>query len=160
MPEDAKKPTAPSGAQPGTFAEPFRDYNFKLLFTPTDIPEGHFTQCSGVGVRVDPISYREGGNAQIVHRLHGHVEYSPVTLRYGLTKSRELWEWMMTAVNGAVQRRTVHILMLNPQGAEEQLRWTLVDAWPTSWQGAPLDAMSNLVAIESLELVYEKLERQ
>jgi phage tail-like protein len=159
MPDAAKKPTAPSGAQPGNFAEPFRDYNFKLLFIP-DVPEGHFTQCSSIGVKVDSISYREGGNAQVVHRLPGNVQYSSVTLRYGLTQSRELWDWMMTAVNGAVQRRTVHIVMLNPQGAEEQLRWTLHDAWPSSWLGAPLDAMSSLVAIESLELVYETLERQ
>lgn len=159
MPDAAKKPTAPSGAQPGTFAEPFRDYNFKLLFVP-DVPEGHFTQCSSIGVKVDSILYREGGNAQVVHHLPGNVEYSSVTLRYGLTQSRDLWDWMVTAINGAVQRRTVHILMLNPQGAAEQLRWTLHEAWPTAWHGAPLDAMSSLVAIESLELVYEKLERQ
>ena len=158
MPDAAKKP-APSGAQPGVFAEPFRDYNFKLLFIP-DIPDGHFAQCSGIGVKVDSIPYREGGDHQVVHQLPGKVEYAPVTLRYGLTKSPELFKWVMTAVNGAVQRRTVHIVMLNPQGAEEQLRWTLHDAWPSAWHGSPLDAMSSLVAIESLELVYETLERQ
>ena len=158
MPDAAKKPNAPSGAQPGIFAEPFRDYNFKLLFVP-DVPEGHFTQCTLPRVDIGCISYREGGEHQVVHRLHGHVDYGSVILRYGLTKSRTMWEWLVTGFS-AVQRRTVHIVMLNPQGAEEQLRWTLYEAWPTSWQGAPLDAMSNLVAIESLELVYEKLERK
>jgi len=153
---DAPKP---SGATPGAFAEPFRDYNFKLMFIP-DVPEGHFTECSCIGVEVDAISYREGGNAQVVHRLAGHVSYTPVTLRYGLTQSKDLWDWMMTAVNGAVERRTVHIIMLGPDGADEKLRWTLHDAWPSKWNGAPLNAMSSLVAIESLELVYETLERQ
>jgi phage tail-like protein len=158
MPQAANN-SASSGAQPGTFAEPFRDYNFKLLFVP-DVAEGHFTQCTAPRVDVPSICYREGGEHQIVHRLYGHVEYASVTLRYGLTKSPSLWDWMQTGVLGAVQRKTVHIVMLNPQGSEEQVRWTLHDAWPTSWQGAPLDAMSNLVAIESLELVYERLERK
>jgi phage tail-like protein len=155
---DAKAPKA-SGAQPGTFAEPFRDYNFKLLFTP-DVPEGHFTQCSGIGIKIDAISYREWGLAQVVHQLPGKVEYSPVILRYGLTQSPELLNWVLTAVKGAVQRRTVHILVLAPDGIEEKLRWTLHDAWPSKWNGAPLDAVSSMVAIESLELVYETLERQ
>jgi len=78
MPAAEKAPKAQSGAQPGSFAEPFRDYNFKLLFIP-DVPEGHFTQCSNIGVKVDAISYREGGNNQVVHRLPGHVEYASVT---------------------------------------------------------------------------------
>ena len=155
----ADSPKPASGAQPGTFAEPFRDYNFKLLFIP-DVPEGHFTQCSSIGVKVDAISYREGGNSQVVHRLPGNVEYASVTLRYGLTQSRDLWDWMQKAVAGTVERRTVHIIMLGPEGIDEKMRWTLHDAWPCEWTGAPLDAMSSMVAIESLKLVYETLERQ
>jgi phage tail-like protein len=153
-----EKPKTQSGAQPGTFAEPFRDYNFKLLFIP-DVPQGHFAECSGIGVKVDAISYREGGNSQIVHRLPGKVEYASVTLRYGLTASRDLWDWMQKSVAGTVERRTVHIVMLGPEGVEEKLRWTLHDAWPSAWHGAPLDAMSSMVAIESLVLVYGTLER-
>jgi phage tail-like protein len=71
-----------------------------------------------------------------------------------------MWDWMQKAVSGSVERRTVHILMLDPEGINEKLRWTLHDAWPCAWHGAPLDAMSSLVAVESLELVYETLERQ
>lgn len=158
MPAAEKAPKPQSGAQPGTLADLFRDYNFKLLFTP-EVPEGHFTQCSGIGVKVDVISYREGGQSQVVHRLPGRVDYASVTLRYGLTKSADLWDWMQKSVSGSVDRRTVHIVVLGPEGVEEKVRWTLHEAWPFAWNGAPLDAMSNLVAIESLELVYETLER-
>jgi phage tail-like protein len=159
MPAAEKTPKAQSGAQPGTSAELFRDYNFKLLFVP-DFPEGHFTQCSSIGVKVDAISYREGGNNQVVRRLPGHVEYPSVTLRYGLTPNGDLWKWMQKTVSGTVERRTLHIVILGPEGIEEKVRWTLHEAWPCAWQGAPLDAMSSLIAIESLELVYETLECQ
>jgi len=158
MPAAEKAPKSQSGATPGTFADLFRDYNFKLLFTP-EIPEAHFTQCSSIGVKVDAISYREGGNNQVVHRLPGRVEYSSVTLRYGLTKSADLWNWMQKSVSGSVERRTVHIVVLGPEGVQEKVRWTLHEAWPNAWNGAPLDAMSSLIAIESLELVFETVER-
>jgi len=159
MPEAAQKPPKGQQGAQGSYTEPFRDYNFKLLFVP-EITAAYFTQCSGIGVKIDPILFREGGQAEVVHYLPGRVEYAPVTLRYGLTHSKELYEWMMTAVKGNIQRRTVHVLMLGPEGVEEKLRWTLHDAWPRLWHAAPLDAMSSLVAIESLELVYETLERQ
>jgi phage tail-like protein len=38
-------------------------------------------------------------------------------------------------------------------------RWNLVNAWCTQWRGAMLDAQSQEVAIESLTLVCETLDR-
>ena len=38
-------------------------------------------------------------------------------------------------------------------------QWDLVNAWPSSWQGAPLDALGNETAIESLTLVFETVRR-
>jgi phage tail-like protein len=139
------------------YVDPFRAYNFKLVIQ--GVTEGHFTQCSGLGVKVEAISYREAGNSQVVHRIPGRVSYSDVELRYGLTRSRELWDWLLTAVQGAVQRRNVSILMLDSEGVTEVLRWDLINAWPAEWAGAPLDAMSQMVAIERLTLVFEGLER-
>src|SRR5215217_5242750 len=83
------QPAATSGATPGVFKDPYGAYNFKLVIQ--GVTEGHFTQCTGLGVRVEAIKYREGGTSQVVHRLPGRVEYADVTLRYGLTASKELW---------------------------------------------------------------------
>ncbi len=41
----------------------------------------------------------------------------------------------------------------------EALRWNLIDAWPSEWQGASLDASGRELAIESMTLVFEGLER-
>ena len=138
-------------------ADPYRAYNFKLLIE--GVTEGHFTEVSGLGVRVEAIQYREAGNAQIVRRIPGQVTYGPVTLRYGLTNSRELWDWLLTAVQGRVERKNPSILMLDSEGVTEIMRWNLTNAWPSEWQGAPLDALSHEIAIESLTLVYESIER-
>ncbi|AIZ45116.1 phage tail protein [Deinococcus radiopugnans] len=137
--------------------DPFRSYNFKIVIQ--GVVEGHFTQCSGLGVRLGVIRYREGGNGQLTRALPGRVEYADVELKYGLTQSHELWDWLMSAVRGEVVRKNVSILMLDPQGTAEVMRWNLLNAWPSQWRGALLDAMSQDAALEHLTLVYDSLER-
>ena len=144
-------------AQTGVVLDPYRVYNFKLEIQ--GVTEGHFTECSGLGIRVDAIPYRQGGVSQVVHRLPGRVEYADITLRYGLTPSRDLWEWFMSAVRGKVERRNVSIVMLDSDGVTEVLRWNLVNAWVREWRGALLDALGREAAIESVTLVFETLER-
>jgi phage tail-like protein len=149
---------AAQSAQPGTWVDPYRAYNFKLLIN--SVTSGHFTEVSGLGVQVERISYREAGNNSIVRAIPGRVTYPPVVLRYGLTSSAELWDWLMTAVKGEVNRRNASIVMLDAAGSTEVLRWNLLNAWPQEWLGAPLDAMSRELAIETLVLAHEGLERE
>jgi phage tail-like protein len=148
---------AAAAATPGTVTDPYRNYNFKLEIQ--GVTQAHFTECSNIGVRVEAIAYRQGGIQQVVHRLPGRVEYADVTLRYGLTASTELWQWFQTAVTGNVQRRNVSIILLGSDGFTEAMRWNLVNVWPREWRGAPLDALGQEVAIETLTLVFETLER-
>jgi phage tail-like protein len=150
--------TATPAAQPGNWVDPLRAYNFKLLIN--NVTEGHFTSVAGLGVQVERIAYREGGNNSVVRAIPGRVTYAAVTLRYGLTASQELWNWLMTAVEGRVSRRNVSIVMLDASGSTEVLRWNLINAWPQEWFGAPLDAMSQELAIESLVLAHEGLQRE
>lgn len=144
-------------ADPAGTVDPYRAYNFKLEIQ--GVTEGHFTQCSGMGIKIDAIAYRQGGVGQVVHRLPGRVEYADIVLRYGLTSSTDLWQWFLSAVKGKVERRNVSIVLLDNDGATEVMRWNLVNAWVREWRGAMLDALSKEAAIESVTLVYETLER-
>jgi phage tail-like protein len=49
--------------------------------------------------------------------------------------------------------------MLDSTGQTEVMRWNLTNAWPARWRGAPLDALNREIAIETLTLVYETIER-
>ena len=159
MPDRAESPapTAQAGAQPGVVPEIYRAYNFKLIVQ--GVTEGHFTECTGLGMRVEVIRYREGGTSQVVHCIPGQVEYADISLRYGLTASRELFDWFMSAVNGRVERKNVSVVMLDTSGVSEVMRWDLFNAWPTEWRGAVLNAVDHEVAIETLTLVFETLQR-
>ncbi len=148
---------AQTGAHPGAFTDPYRAYNFKLVIQ--GVTEGHFTSCTGLGVKVQVIKYREGGTNQVVHCIPGQVDYADITLRYGLTSSHEVWDWLMAYVAGKVERKNVSILVLDSSGVSEVMRWDLINAWPSEWHGAALDALNHEIAIETLTLVYETLQR-
>jgi phage tail-like protein len=139
-------------------ANPYRTYNF-ILDLGADV-KCPFYECSGLGVKVKPIRYREGGKNQIVHVIPGRVEYADVTLRYGMLNSKEIWDWLMSAVEGKVTRKNVSIIFLDSDGTTEVVRWNLTNAWPNEWRGAPLDALGNEIAIETLTLVYEGITRE
>jgi phage tail-like protein len=150
--------TAVPAASPGNLVDPYRAYNFKLLIN--NVTEGHFTEVSGLGVKVETIAYREAGNHSVVRAIPGRVTYTPVTLRFGLTSSVDLWEWLMTAVEGKVNRRNISIVMLDSSGSAEALRWNLANAWPQEWYGSPLDAMSRELAVETLVLAHDGIQRE
>jgi phage tail-like protein len=140
-----------------TLVDPYRGFNFRLEIR--GVTQGHFVECSGLGVRIPPIRYREGGLGQVVRAIPGAVDYAEVTLRYGVTKTHELWDWLMLTVKGTVDRRSVHVIVLEPNGADEAFRWSLTNAWPSGWRGPLLDATGNEIAIEELTLAFEGLER-
>src|SRR5260221_11402698 len=114
---------AQSGAQPGVFNDPYRAYNFKLVIQ--GVTEGHFTACTGLGVKVQVIKYREGGTSQVVHCIPGPVEYADITLRYGLTASHEIWDWLMAVVAGTVERKNVSIIVVSSDGENGRMRWEI-----------------------------------
>jgi phage tail-like protein len=142
---------------PSNRVDPYRAYNFKLEIQ--GVTEGHFVECVGLGVNVEVIDYREAGQGEVVRRLPGRVDYTDVTLRYGLTQSTQLWDWFQGVVSGKVERKNVSVVMVDTDGATETMRWNLLDCWPAQWQGAALNALSREAAIESVTLTYETLER-
>src|SRR6266540_1203609 len=148
-----------AAAQPAAsaYVDPYRAFNFKMEVQ--GITEGHFTEVSGLEARVVPISYREAGNSQVVHYVPGRTEYGAIVFSYGLTRSRELYDWFMSGVKGKIQRKNISVVLLDSDGTTEVMRWNLVNAWVTQWCGASRDAQSQEVAIESLSLVCETLER-
>lgn len=153
MAKEETKPQTPLNS----YTDPYRAYNFKLEIQ--GLTEAHFTEVSDLEVKVNAIPYREGGNSQVVHYVPGQTEYGAITLRYGLTRSRELWDWFSSSVKGKVQRKNCSIILLDADGTTEVMRWNLINAWAVQWRGAVLNALDQEVAIESLTLVCETLER-
>ena len=143
-------------AQTGKRNDPYGNFNF--LVELDGITRAAFQQASGFDSTIDVIEHREGGENTTPRKLPGMTKYSNITLKWGLTDDRELYDWHRQAVLGNVQRKNGSIVLLDRLG-NEKLRWNFVNAWPSKWDGPDFNAEGNDIAIETLELAHEGVER-
>lgn len=142
---------------PGTYREPYLSCHFQLEIQ--GIASAYFTECTGLAVSVTTIPFRAGGEGQTVHQLPGPVQYSPAVLRYGVTDSPVLWQWMKASISGYADRKNVSLLYIDHDGVTELNRYNLFGAYPSQWHAASLDSMARDVAVETLVLTFESIDR-
>lgn len=135
-------------------ADPYRGFNFRVEID--GITEAGFRECSGLDATTDSTDYREGTDPLHVRKITGLNKYSPITLKRGITDSVSLWKWRQTVLDGKPERRNISVVLTDTTGAEKW-RWNFRNAWPSKWTGPSLNATSNEVAIESLEIVHEEM---
>jgi phage tail-like protein len=82
-----------------------------------------------------------------------------IILKVALTTDLSLYQWHKDWVDGRGVRRAVVITMLD-QSSKPALEFRLADVWPVRWTAPTLIANSNEVAIQTLELAYERLDVQ
>ncbi|HUS09308.1 MAG TPA: phage tail protein [Pyrinomonadaceae bacterium] len=136
--------------------DPYRNFNFKVEIE--GVTQAAFSDCSGFGSSTDPIEYREGGENTTVRKLPGMTKHTNITLKWGLTDSRELYQWYRDIVTGKVARKNGSIVLLDLDGTEK-VRWNFYQGWPTKWDGPDFSAKGTDVAIETLEIAHEGIER-
>ncbi len=140
----------------GERKDPFKAYNFELEIGGK---RAGFQECSGLDSSQDPIEYREGNEKTLtVRKLPGLVKYSNITLKYGVTDDTSLWEWLTQAVTGDAKRVDGTISLLDDK-QQKKVTWKFVSGWPTKWTGATFNATSNEVAIETLEIAHEGIQK-
>lgn len=132
--------------------------NFRFLLEIDNITQAGFSDCSGFGSNVEIVEYREGGDGTSVRKLPGKTSYPDITLKWGVADSRELYDWHLKAINGAIERKNGSIILLNDLG-EEKIRWNFFDAWPSKYDGPDFSAKGNDVAIDTLTISCERMAR-
>ena len=136
--------------------DPFRNFNF--LVEIGGITQAGFTDCSGFGATTEPTEVNEGGLNGFSHKLPGRTKQSNITLKWGMTDSRDLYNWYRDIVNGRIKRYSGSIIVLDLEG-QEKARWDFTDAWPTKWDGPDFSAKGAEVAIETLEIAHHGIVR-
>lgn len=136
--------------------DPYRMYRFRIEAQGLD--RGGVQSVSGLERTTEVEPYREGGVNDYDIQLITKTTQASLVLKRGLMDTW-MWDWHEDVVQGTVERRTISIVLLNEVG-EEAWRWICADAFPTKWGGADLDATSNAIAVESIELVHHGLTKQ
>jgi phage tail-like protein len=138
--------------------DPFASFNFRLEVN--GIVKAGFSEVTGLNAESNVIEYREGTDGLNARKLPGLIKYGNVTLKRGVTNDPELFTLFKQVIDGDITRDdSMSIVLLNEQ-RNEAVRWNLRSAWPSKWMGPDMKANANEVAIESLEIAHEGVERQ
>lgn len=140
----------------GQRTDPYRAFNFTVQINDTDV--AGFSEASGLTFDTDPVEYREGTDRPLhVRKLTGLRKFSNISLKRGLTDNKELWDWYKDVLNGITDRRDGAIVLRDEDHNEVQ-RWNFEGGWICKWEGPAMNATSNDVAIETIEICVERVE--
>lgn len=138
---------------------PYRDARFLLEID--GIAKAGFSSCSIPENSTEPTEYREGNERPTVRKLWSLNEYGTLTLESGITDdSITLFEWRKAVEQGQMgdARRTIAVVVLDEEGNSGP-RYEFRNAWPSNYEAPDMDATGGEVAIESLEIEHEGMER-
>jgi phage tail-like protein len=142
---------------------PYPAFNFLVnLNGPRDpgSPLGGFSDVSGLMTEMTVAEYRNGNDRENhVQKVPGVHKVSDVTLKRGVVKSDDLWEWIDDVRrNGIGAKRTV-VITLRDEAGQDVGSWALNRVVPLKYTGPTLAAKGGGdVAMEELVLSVEGLE--
>lgn len=135
--------------------DPFRGFNFRVEIDGFTVAA--FSEVSGLTAEGDPVDYREGNDpVNNVRKLTGLRKYANLMFKRGYTPDNTLWQWYQRIANGEPDRRNGSVVLMN-EAHRDVMRWNFENAWINKIEGPGLNATSNEVAVESMELCHEGL---
>ena len=102
--------------------------------------------------------YRNGNDPENhVRKIPNINKVSDVTLKRGIIKSQDLWDWInLTRREGWTAQRNVIITLMDEANENPVQRWTLQNTVPIKYTGPSLNAKGGSdVAMEELVLSAE-----
>jgi phage tail-like protein len=142
-------------------ASPPTAFYFSVNFIGEDSIESSFQEVSGLKVTLDMVEAKDLEENSFVHRLPTPPKFENLVLKRCLVPNSKLDAWCQGAINNfKFAPRDLHISL---KGAGENnilASWTVVQAFPISWELAALNATSNALAIETLTLNYRHFKRE
>ena len=132
--------------------------SFRFLVEIQGLIVGGFSEVSGLQAETEVEEVREGGINYHVHKFPKITKYSNLILKRGITDSDVLWKWYQDVVKGVFLRKSGFIILLDGEG-NEKWRWHFIDAYPVKWTGPDLKGDSSTIAVETLEISHNGIEK-
>ena len=138
--------------------DPYR--NMRYLVEIDGITQAGFSEANIPDTTQDPIEYRAGNETPTVRKIPGLVTYGNVILKWGVTDSLDLYKWRKQVEQGKMDdaRRNMAVIIMDEEG-NNKCRWEFREAWPTKYDAPDLNAKGAEIAIETLEIAHEGMER-
>lgn len=152
---------------------PFATFNFHVSFTlpgkEKEMCEAEFSECSGLEMSMELKTIKEGGNNGEQIHLAGPMTYGQLSLKRGMTKNFDLWDWFESVQNQRNLRVDGEVQILsslrtsknqNPPGKKNKdVVFKLSNCVPMKIVAPSLNAKDGEIAIEEIQIAYERLYR-
>jgi phage tail-like protein len=137
----------------GQRIDPFPQFNFQVEID--GVTTAGFSEASGLTSDTNVFEYRNGDEKPLtVRKLGGLIKYTNIVLKRGYTQDITLWNWRQSVVNGAPQRTTGTITLMD-EARNPVLSWTWTQGWPVKLEGPGVNGKTSEVAVETLEIAHE-----
>ena len=115
-----------------------------------------FTEVGGLSAEMVTEEVPEGGENRFVQKFPTRVKYPELVLKRGLLLDSEITKWARKCIEDLdIEPKSIDIKLLNEEH-KPLLTWHLVGAYPTKWSLGELNASNNAVAVETLQLYYQR----
>lgn len=141
----------------GARNDPFSAFRFFISFD--DIPRGGFSSCSGLQMETEVQDFVEGGVNSHSWKFATRSKQMNLTLKRGIV-NKVLWDWYYDITVGKMRFQNVTIVVLDSEGKKPVMEFQVLQAFPVKWIGPELDAAQNNLAVETLELAHQGLNRR
>src|SRR5688500_14840322 len=133
----------------------FTTSNFTLDFDGVSIE--NFTKVEGLSSKVNPIMSRSVENKIHVTRwIPGNQEFTNTKMERPADQSKDLWLWYKMVLDGLhTQAYRNGSVVLRDSEHQEVTRWNFRLGLPVAWTGATLDASTNNIAMETIEIAHQ-----
>jgi phage tail-like protein len=152
----------------GTRRDPYRAFNFSITLIDSSsellsviqridqIAAGGFAECAGLHSSIELEEHKEGGNNSTVLKFPTRATFEPITLKRGVGRSDDIWQWHNSFILGRGKRRD-GLVVLHDEARQPVKVWAFHRGIPTKYGGPSLVAADSAVAIEELEITHEGL---
>lgn len=141
---------------------PLPVYNYIVEIAGTAVA---FSEVSGLSLSFETATFKEsqtGSGLRGPKILHMPAQINPVhiTLKKGVVRGGvslgPLYNWINTIAINQIEKKDIYIRLLDEAGAPV-ISWQVINAFPTKLDAPNFDANSNDVAIESMELMADRI---
>ena len=126
--------------------------------------EGHelasFSELGGITSSIEVADVAEtAGNDTVLRKLPGKRNPPTVTLKRGMHRSLDLWQWHAAVWTGdPAARKSCSLVMYSTDG-RPVARYHLEQAWPAKIEIGAVKSGANEVLMETVTIVCEHVER-
>lgn len=140
-------------------------FYFKIVFQGTPkIEDAAFMEVSGLKEEMEVMELQEGGENDFFHQIPKRVKHGNLVLKRALEPlDNGLEKWVKETLEGGFARkikpRNLVVMLLGADGKAVRC-WWCSHAYPVKWEVSGFHSQENKIAVETLELCFNVLERK